>query len=126
MEAGLIPYTHVQKKLFFLLCLNGTTWSGFVGKVIPGEKPKETAIRVFHEKTGCIFQRFTRYIDNKLNFTHPIGETMWVVDFPKAFSVDISNHMLSWVTFEELIGDDICPAVKRLLSDVLEKWRETH
>jgi len=56
--AGIVPVTIIYNKYYFLLGLerSNNKWSGFVGGSEPGETPKETAVREFHEETKLIFE----------------------------------------------------------------------
>jgi len=63
--AGIIPVTIINGKYYFLLGLekSNNKWSGFVGGSEPGETPKETAVREFHEETKLIFQNVPILLD---------------------------------------------------------------
>jgi 8-oxo-dGTP pyrophosphatase MutT (NUDIX family) len=63
--AGIIPVTIIHGKYYFLLGLerSNNKWSGFVGGSEPGETPKETAVREFHEETKLIFQNVPILLD---------------------------------------------------------------
>uniref|UniRef100_A0A6C0AZW4 Nudix hydrolase domain-containing protein n=1 Tax=viral metagenome TaxID=1070528 RepID=A0A6C0AZW4_9ZZZZ len=90
--AGIVPYTISNGYTYFLLGkeTSNNKWSGFVGGSEPGETPRKTAIREFHEETATIFTNANGYIEKQLTLIEPIiektstGKTVyiWFVEFP--------------------------------------------
>jgi 8-oxo-dGTP pyrophosphatase MutT (NUDIX family) len=100
--AGIVPYVYFEGKTYFLLGLerSNNKWSGFIGGSEPGEHPKQTALREFHEETAKIFESKQRFLDTQLQFTDPMiqhsttGKTVyiWFLEFPpKTFSMNFAQ-----------------------------------
>jgi 8-oxo-dGTP pyrophosphatase MutT (NUDIX family) len=132
--AGIIPYTIFNKKHYFLLGLEKSNrkWSGFVGKSEPGETPKQTALREFHEETKCLFHWV-----KDLNTPPIIDKTrtgkivyIWFVKFPvETFFMDLSKFYsislpkqfeekseLWWFNTNEIQNGNVLYQLKKIIS----------
>jgi hypothetical protein len=72
LSAGIIPYTLIHGKMYFLLGYERKSWSGFIGSSENEETPIQTAIREFNEETALIFNEYTPIIEEKVTKAVPI------------------------------------------------------
>jgi len=147
--AGIIPYVYYEGKVHFLLGLekSNNKWSGFVGGAEPGEDPKQTALREFHEETANVFENKQEYIYCKLQMTDPVevhsrtGKKvyLWFLEFSsKIIYTDLTQFYrnketlseaykeklhLKWFTFHDIKNDNntILYQLKHLLFGLISK-----
>ena len=93
--AGIIPYRVSNGIIHFLLGLENSKWSGFVGGSESDEEPIDTAMREFNEETAMIFYNDLGAIRKKIESIKPIidktstGKTVYLWFIP--FVGDISK-----------------------------------
>ena len=93
--AGIVPYTIIYGKYYFLLGLetSNNKWSGFVGGSEPGEIPRETAIREFHEETKLVFENYPILLENEPTFIDrtPTGKKVYLWFMEMEYNENINS-----------------------------------
>ena len=111
ISAGIIPYTLINGRMYFLLGYERKSWSGFIGSSENDETPIDTAVREFNEETALIFNDYLDLIREKvcsavpIVFLSPKGKKvhLYFIDFCESITQfkDNRKKLQSWVFHEK-------------------------